>query len=146
MEISIRNRQRAKKLDPGSIRRDLERSLRMLGCSDAEVSVVFVGERAMSRLNRDYRGIAAPTDVLSFPLDGDWPRIGPSLLGDIVVCVPRAVSQAKESGRKFPAEVRLLLVHGLLHLLGYDHETCPADARRMKAREQEILRALAAMA
>lgn len=146
MDISIRNRQRAKKLDLRSIRRDLRRALGLLGRADAEVSVVFVGEQAMARLNREHRGIPSATDVLSFPLDGDWPSAGQPLLGDIVVCVPKAVSQARESGRTFPDEVRHLLVHGLLHLTGYDHETCPADARRMRSREREILRALASVA
>lgn len=100
----------------------------------------------MARLNRDYRGIPSPTDVLSFPLGGEWPLAGQPLLGDIVVCVPKAASQAREAGRTFPSEVRHLLVHGLLHLIGYDHETCPAASRRMRAREREILRGLASVA
>jgi probable rRNA maturation factor len=112
-----------------------------------EVSVALVGEDRIHELNRQYRGIDAPTDVLSFSqLDGAGPA-PPDLpadylvpLGDIVVSVPRMRAQAVDYGHSEARELAFLLVHGLLHLLGYDHET-PDDARIMRAAEEDILAA-----
>lgn len=97
----------------------------------------------MRRLNRIYRGIDAPTDVLSFPLDmADrfrGPDMPPPLLGDIVISFDTARRQARERGCGFSDEAADLLIHGLLHLLGYDHERS-ADSRRMKAAERKLRR------
>ena len=121
------------------------------------LSLVYTSDAAIAALNRDYRGIDAPTDVLSFP-QHDHPReatpppIGggrrpkgrmapPFLLGDIVISLPRAAAQARQYGHSPRRELGFLLVHGLLHLLGHDHQT-PADAARMEARQEAILAAL----
>lgn len=117
----------------------------MSGQSGAELSLLFVGSRRMQDLNSRYRGIDAVTDVLSFPLRGGTGTGDSSVLGDIVVCVPRVRKQAADYGVSFSAELRRMLVHGLLHLLGYDHEKGRYRRRKMELKEEEILDALASV-
>lgn len=112
-----------------------------------EVSVTLVNDAAIQALNRDYRGVDAPTDVLSFsqlegtgPAPHGLPAEYPVPLGDIVVSVPRVRAQALDYGHGEERELGFLLVHGLLHLLGYDHEA-PEDARAMRALEEDVLAA-----
>lgn len=108
----------------------------------AEVSVTFTDNEKIHVLNREYRNVDRPTDVLSFPLsDGeDYDTDGDAvLLGDIVISLERAQTQAEEYGHSFEREVAFLTVHSMLHLLGYDHETSPEDERDMFARQDEIL-------
>lgn len=103
---------------------------------DAEVSVLLIGDGAMRTLNRRYRGRDRTTDVLSFPLrEGKFSAVQHHLLGDIVISVPAAARQARAAGDTLLEEIDRLLVHGFLHLLGYDHERGGAEARRMEARE-----------
>ncbi len=106
---------------------------------------MFVGDRAMRTLNRRYRGKDKTTDVLSFSMrEGAFPRVQPEVLGDIVIAVPTAARQAAEAGHALGREIEVLLVHGLLHLLGYDHERSGDEARRMKRRELQLLKRMAA--
>jgi len=99
----------------------------------------------MRTLNRRYRSLDRTTDVLSFSLrEGAFPDIQPRMLGDIVIAVPVAVRQAKEMGHSFSREIDRLLVHGLAHLLGYDHERGPREALRMRRKEQRLLKVLSA--
>ncbi len=106
---------------------------------DAEVSVLLIGDGAMRTLNRRYRGKDRTTDVLSFPLrEGTFSGVQHQLLGDIVISVPAAARQAKAAGETLLDEIDRLLVHGFLHLLGYDHERGGAEARRMEARERRL--------
>jgi probable rRNA maturation factor len=96
----------------------------------------------MTALNAHYRGMGSPTDVLSFAMsEGDSPAPG-GLLGDIVICVPKAVSQSDEYGVALYDELLRLLVHGLLHLIGYDHERGSYQKRKMEKKERELLNAL----
>jgi probable rRNA maturation factor len=107
------------------------------------VSLVLTDDAGIARLNRQYRGIDTPTDVLSFPqLDSpdrslERPAGMPLMLGDIVISLPQAESQAREYGHSRERELAFLLVHGLLHLLGFDHEV-PDQAAAMET-EQEII-------
>ncbi len=97
----------------------------------------------MRTLNRHYRGKDRTTDVLSFSLrEGSFGHIRPEMLGDIVISVPTAFRQAKMVGHGINAEIQRLLVHGLVHLLGYDHERSLREARRMKRMEQRLLHRL----
>jgi probable rRNA maturation factor len=99
----------------------------------------------MRTLNHAWRGKDSTTDVLSFPLrEGRFPHIQPAMLGDIVISIPVATRQADEAGHPLSVELERLLVHGLLHLLGYDHERGLLEARRMKRKEQRLLKSLAA--
>ncbi len=121
----------------------LRKLLQSLNLHRAELSILFLGDRAMRSLNRRYRGKDATTDVLSFSLrEGKFPRVRPELLGDIVISVPTAARQAAAAGHTLSREIDLLLVHGLLHLLGYDHERGVSEARRMKRRETQLLKRL----
>ena len=109
------------------------------------MSVLFVGDRAMRTLNRRYRGKDKTTDVLSFSLrEGAFSHVQPDVLGDIVIAVPTAARQAAEAGHSLGREIEFLLVHGLLHLLGYDHERSNDEAKRMKRRELQLLKRIAA--
>jgi probable rRNA maturation factor len=111
--------------------------LAAVGREEAEVSVLLVGDRRIRALNREWRHVDRPTDVLSFPLS-DPPGIGP-LLGDVVMSVETAARRARDEGRPVSRELERYLAHGLLHLLGYDHER-PEDARRMARIEARLAR------
>lgn len=100
----------------------------------------------MKRLNARYRGIDRSTDVLSFPMYDGKRRGDPLLLGDIVICVPKAALQAAEHRVRLYDELLRLLVHGLLHLLGHDHERNAVRRKRMEKKERELLNALKTMA
>jgi len=145
-----------------AIRSDAVRTLRLLGLQHSELSVVIVNDRAIRRLNHDYRGKDEPTDVLSFPhfkAVGKEPwalRLGappadaisgpPLALGDVVISVETACRQARTLGESPAARMRTLLLHGTLHLLGYDHERSEEEAHRMFARERELASHLAGVA
>jgi probable rRNA maturation factor len=86
-------------------------------------------------LNRQYRGKDKPTDVLSFPLADEWQ---PCLLGDVVISVETATRQARRRGHSLREELQTLLIHGILHLLGYDHEISRSEAIRMHRKEREV--------
>lgn len=114
----------------------------------AEISLTFTDDEGIRRLNRDFRHLDQPTDVLSFPLlegaDDEPAIVGgqpADLLGDIVISLERAVAQADEYGHSVEREVGFLFVHGLLHLLGYDHDT-PEGERDMRQREEAALQAI----
>ncbi len=104
----------------------------------AEVTVLLVERPAMASLKEKWLGEPGPTDVLAFPMDEQVPDDEPYILGDIVICPDVAREQATEVGGKVIDEVDLLLIHGFLHLLGYDHVR-PQDARSMRHRERKIL-------
>lgn len=107
-----------------------------------EVSVAFVGDPEMTRLNAKYRGKRKTTDVLSFGDDGAWPgRGGEKVLGDLVISMPQVLRQAKAAKKPLRAEIALMLVHGTLHLLGYDHETLK-DEHVMFPLQNRILKTL----
>jgi probable rRNA maturation factor len=112
-----------------------------------EVEVVLADEATVRDLNRLYRGRDEPADVLSFA-EADVaatfrsPEDAPPSLGEVVICLPVAQSQASDAGRAVAGELAHLLTHGLLHLLGYDHEEEEAESQRMKAREDELLTSL----
>ena len=106
--------------------------------SEAELSIVLSDDARLQALNRAYLGIDAPTDVLSFPATETDPETGAPYLGDILISIPRAQAQAEAAGHRFDAEVQLLVVHGVLHLLGHDHAEAKEKARMWKA-QAEIL-------
>lgn len=125
----------------------VEQILSLIGESKSELSVSVVGDARIRRLNRDYRMNDRTTDVLAFPIREALMPSGvhcpTEMLGDVVVSVPTAVRQAKQAARSINEELATLLVHGVLHLCGYDHEKGVREAARMFARERSILRRLA---
>jgi len=121
----------------------VEAVLEAEGAARAEVGVVLVDAAAMQALNAEHRGRDVPTDVLSFPIDeaSDAPLDGvPRLLGDVVICVPVLEQQARDNAVSRGAELTDLLTHGVLHLLGYDHET---DQGEMLDRQDALIDRLA---
>ena len=112
-----------------------------------EVSVTFTDNEGIHALNNQYRGIDAPTDVLSFPLveyesTEEPPVDEATMLGDIVISLERAEEQAEEFGHSFEREVAFLTVHSMLHLLGYDHVNSEAEDEEMRARQRDIMKTL----
>jgi len=125
--------------DPVGVEAIAARALEVLRLADAELSIVLCDDAFIHPLNRDYRGKDRPTDVLSFPQrEGEESDPDDPVLGDIVLSVERAQAQADERGHSVETEIRILLVHGILHLLGYDHED-DADAEEMEAEERRVL-------
>jgi len=105
--------------------------------------VSLIDDAEMHVLNRDYRGRDRPTDVLAFALREGLRAPGDdTVLGDVVISLDTAARQARAHSRPTDAEVRTLLIHGVLHLLGYDHERSAAEARRMRAMEGRLLGSL----
>ncbi len=108
---------------------------------NGELTVVLTGDGELRKLNREYLGIDAPTDVLSFPSSEIDPETRASYLGDVLISLQRAEAQAKAAGHPLEAEVQLLVIHGVLHLLGYDHAR-PEDKRRMWSAQAKALEQL----
>ncbi len=108
-----------------------------------DVNILIVDLERMRELNRAFRGIDAPTDVLTFPADTDDTMFSqdPDFLGDIAICLPRAQEQAIEYGHSLERELAFLAVHGTLHILQYDHLT-PDDEACMIAKQKEVLQAM----
>jgi probable rRNA maturation factor len=125
----LRRAPRSPALAPRSVLRIADRMLEELGLQSAELSVLLTDDTRIHALNRQHRGKDRPTDVLAFPLDED-PGEGPRILGDVVISLDTAERQARGRKRALLAEVRFLLAHGLLHLLGYDHGN-PTEKRSM---------------
>ena len=107
----------------------------------SEFGLQVTGDDTLQQLNLQYMGIDAPTDVLSFPVAFQNPDSGNPYLGDVLISYPTAALQAEASGHPPEEEIKLLLVHGLLHLLGYDHTT-PEEKKAMWALQNSILAAL----
>jgi probable rRNA maturation factor len=108
---------------------------------ESELSIVLTDDARLQQLNRDYLGIDAPTDVLSFPASETDPETGARYIGDILISMPRAQAQAETAGHPLESEVQLLVVHGVLHLLGHDHAQ-PEEKARMWTAQAEILETL----
>jgi probable rRNA maturation factor len=104
--------------------------------TDSDLTIVLTDDAQLHELNRDYLGVDAPTDVLSFPADEEDPETGIRYLGDILVSIPRAKQQAEEAGHPLEAEAQLLVVHGTLHLLGHDHAEADEKARMWQAQAE----------
>ena len=107
----------------------------------AELTIVISDDEHLQSLNNQYRDIDAPTDVLSFPADFIDPEIEAPYLGDVIISYPRAKNQAEVGGHEVKAELQLLVVHGILHLLGHDHVQ-PAEEAEMWSIQNEILHLL----
>ena len=109
--------------------------------ADVDLSIVLTDDARLHQLNREYLGIDAPTDVLSFPASESDPETGATYLGDILISIPRAREQASAAGHQMESEVQLLVVHGVLHLLGHDHAEAKGKRKMWKA-QTEILKEL----
>jgi probable rRNA maturation factor len=111
-----------------------------LGFPDSELSVVIIGDRTIRRLNREYLGRDKSTNVISFPMqEGEFAALNPEVLGDVVISAATCAREAEVGGISFQSRLTFLLLHGILHLVGYDHERSgEAEAQRMEKREREL--------
>lgn len=139
MAVYLKNATRKSGLNPERIRSDTERLLEAIGEKGSSVSLSFVRDDAIRKLNHEFRGKDKATDVLSFPLLTAGEGRGPSerMLGDIVISVDTASRQAADYDATLDMEVRRLLIHGVLHLMGHDHEH--AGERTAMEREERRL-------
>ena len=132
--VEVVNRQRRLRLDTEAWASFAKQALDAIGKGESSATIAFVSDNKIRELNRQFRGVDKATDVLSFPA-------GEKLnLGDVAVSVDTAAAQAKENGLSFDEEVAQLILHGLLHLSGYDHETDNGEMNRLELRLRKKLR------
>jgi probable rRNA maturation factor len=135
LELLVINRQRARKIATAPLRKFAGQLVETLNENSDEFSIALVSDRKMREYNRSFRGINRTTDVLSFQCEDSG--VNPAeekYLGDILVSVETAARQARQGGRTFGQEIRILILHGYLHLLGYDHETDRGEMKRLERR------------
>jgi probable rRNA maturation factor len=140
MTISIDNRQDKFKIDRRRLRTSLNRLMRELHCAQCDLSLLLVDDDQIREFNRTYLDRDRSTNVISFAMgEGEFSDINPQVLGDIIVSVETAHRDAAAAGMDFMDEMEFLVIHGLLHLLGYNHEhTTARESKRMRAREREL--------
>jgi probable rRNA maturation factor len=131
--VEVVNRQRRVKLDPDAWTTFAEKALDAIGNSGSSATIAFVSDSSIRKLNQQFRGVDKATDVLSFPADE------PDNLGDVAISVDTAAKQAKENDLQFDNEIAQLILHGLLHLSGYDHETDNGEMNRLELRLRKKL-------
>jgi probable rRNA maturation factor len=130
------------RIDPRLLRSRAARALREVGQANSELSIAIVLDDEIAALNSEHRGERSATDVLSFSLlEGEHSDQRGKLLGDVVIGIETAARQARAAHRGLDAEVARLLIHGILHLIGWDHEE-PAEAKLMRAEERRLWRAI----
>jgi rRNA maturation RNase YbeY len=143
MTVRVHNRQRTVAIRTAAVKQQARQIMTYLQCTDRELSVVFGSDRLLHELNRRYRDKDRPTNVLAFPqrptYDGEPAT---ALLGDVIISLPTAAREAQALGQGLEERVVYLLLHGLLHLLGYDHEGSAAQCRAMEALERRVLASL----
>lgn len=141
MPVQISRQGKAKGRKTPALAKTSRMILARLGLADAELSILLTGDTEIHDLNLRYRDKDKPTDVLSFPQDAEDEIEGlPKILGDVVISVETTERQAAEKGHSFDRELTVLLIHGILHLIGYDHERGRKDATIMRSMEAKLLR------
>ena len=141
MKIWMQNLQEHTPLDLRRIRREVRKILAELAVPDAELSILFVGDEQIRDLNRRYLNRDKATNVLAFPMqEGEFSGLHPSLLGDLVISVEAAKRQSNRFGLNQMGTITLLIIHGILHLLGYEHERSRKQAQEMALKQKEVLR------
>ena len=140
MEVLIDNRQSSCGISLEKIEQTVRVIVDALDCPDGEISILIVDDPQIEKLNRRYLNRHGPTNVIAFPMrEGEFSHLTPELLGDVVISTDTAAKEAQNSGTSFEQRFNELLVHGILHLFGYDHETSDQDARKMEKKSQELL-------
>jgi probable rRNA maturation factor len=140
MKIQIENNQKRVPINNRRIRTTTINLLKYLNCTDKEISITFVDDLKISLLNKQYLGKVKPTNVLSFSLqEGEYAEINPNILGDIVISAETAQRDAAKGGLTLEEELIFLIIHGLLHLLGFNHEkTTKEETKIMRKKEKEL--------
>jgi rRNA maturation RNase YbeY len=145
MTIRIHNRQRTVAINTAAVKKRVLQIMGYLGCSDQELSVVFGSDRLLQEINNTYRHKDRPTNVLAFPQSPTYEgEPATPMLGDVIVALPTAAREAHDLQQSLEERVIYLLLHGILHLLGHDHEGSAAQRRRMEALERQVLARLQA--
>ena len=142
MSVLLRNDHPDINIDCTDLENMIGKIMRHLGCQNTEVSILLTKDKDIRLLNKEFRSIDQPTDVLSFPQNQDEdPSIpGEKVLGDIAVSVDTAKIQANKHGLILKEEIVLLLIHGILHLLGYDHEVSEQEEKKMRSKTRELFK------
>jgi probable rRNA maturation factor len=140
MGILIDNRQNSHRISLVKIRKKARVILDALGSPEAELSILFVDDAAIAQLNRQYLSRPGPTNVIAFAMrEGEFADVSPQLLGDVVISLDTAEREGNESGIALEDRLDELLVHGILHLFGYNHEKNTADARVMAEKSAALM-------
>ena len=144
MKLQIENSQNKIKIDQRMIRSTVSKILKTLDCADKEISLSFVDDENIKQLNKQYLGKDKATNVLSFSLlEGEYGNINPQILGDIIVSVETAQRDALYGKLTIDQEIDFLIIHGILHLLGYNHEnTTEKETKKMRQKEKELFNAI----
>jgi metalloprotein, YbeY/UPF0054 family len=140
MNLHIQNNQRKIKIDRRKIRSTIFKILKILDCADKEISLSFVDDEKIKQLNKQYLGKDRTTNVLSFSLrEDEYGNINPQILGDIVISADTAQKDAIQGNLTIAQEIDFLIIHGLLHLLGYNHEnTTKKETNIMRQKEKKL--------
>lgn len=140
MKIQVENRQAQIKINRKKLRNTVLKIFKILDCPENEISICLTDDKNIKQLNKEYLGKDKATNVLSFSLqEGEYGTINPLALGDVVISVDTAQKDAKTGHLTLEQEIDFLLIHGILHLLGYEHEnTSDQAAKKMRRKEKEI--------
>ena len=140
MEVQIDNRQDRHPIQLTKIQAQAKAVLNALGSPDGELSILIVDDPSIAELNQRYLNRQGATNVIAFPMqEGQFAGITPQLLGDVVISADTTMREAGDAGIDFQDRLTELLIHGILHLFGYDHVTNPEDARKMEAKSRELI-------
>jgi probable rRNA maturation factor len=143
MEVQISNNQKGHRISKKKILQTASAILNALGYPDAELSILIVDDQQIAQLNHQYLNREGPTNVIAFPMNqGPFSDIVPSLLGDVVISADTTHREAQSAGIGLQDRFDQLLIHGTLHLLGYDHEGTVDEARKMEEKANELLQLL----
>ncbi len=137
--IEVVNQQRYRRIDREYWVRFAQKALNLVSRDRKGLTIAFVSNQRMRSLNKSFRGLNKTTDVLSFPTEGDAFREPDDNLGDVAISVEQAENQALANGMEFEQEIAQLILHGLLHLCGYDHETDNGEMNRLEIRLRKKL-------
>ena len=140
MKIQIENRQSLYKIDKRKIRGTVSGIFKILNCTNKEISIVLTDDETIKSLNHQYLGRNKPTNVISFSMqEGEYGNINPKIMGDVIISLETAQRDAAKGHLTFQQEIDFLLIHGILHLLGYNHEnTSRKKAVEMRQKETEV--------
>ena len=143
MGVLIENRQDKYKIKKNNLKEKAQAILDALGSPDSELSILFLDDSQIAVLNKNYLQREGPTNVIAFPMrEGAFAEINPDLLGDVVISLETAEKEGLAAGMSMKDRLGELMVHGILHLFGYDHETSETEAMRMEAKSRELLKQL----
>ena len=143
MAVLIKNRQKIYKISQQETAQKAQAVLNALGYPDGELSLLILDNPQITELNQKYLNRKGPANVIAFPMhEGDYPEIAPQLLGDVVISVEKTSDEGKSFGISMEERFLQLMVHGILHLFGYDHEKSDQEALIMEQKSEELMKML----